>query len=189
MAPIPKLIIIIPATLIALSAVGCRRTAEEESNMIDWVPEGVQNPDAPRPVTRFPAEWQQADQSLNDFINKVLDVCHRGDYDMFCQLLAISESPPRQDNFKRIWHGVGQIDVRSVRPDGSQESKYYVHAVAKLRKPDAENRTERNLVLEVFKEMDQWRIAGASKEVSQKILMADSQPAPDPAGAEPGQDK
>lgn len=181
-----KLTVVMLAALVSLgSTAGCRRSAEQDADMIDVPAISDLNPSAERPKTNFPAEWQQADKALNEFILKILDICHRGDYDKFCQLMATTESPPSQEDFKRIWQAVGDITIRSVRSDENKPPKYFVHALAKLRQSDPENRTERNLVIEVFKEMDQWRIAGAPKEAARVVLMADSRPTSGPAQAYP----
>jgi hypothetical protein len=168
---------------------GCRHNQDPDIAILDKLSEAEANPSAERPKTYFPPEWQQPDKTINDFILKVLDTCHRGDYDKFCQFMATTETPPGQENFSKIWHVVGDITVRSVRSDGKTPPSYYVHAIAKLRRPDAQKRTQRNLIVRVFKEMDQWRIAAATQDVERKILVADSQPAsgPDAEGGPTGQ--
>lgn len=173
--------------LIALSA-GCNDDGADD-NSLDPKPISVDNPEAEKPRIHFPPECQQEDPSLNAEIEQVLKVCEQGDYDGFCKRFGIAEVPPSYDEFKRIWHGVREISIRSVHAGRPDPLEYYVHAIVKLREPDNQKRSERDIVVRVFKEMGEWRISGASKDVVRKVLIADSQPAPasaDEAAAEPG---
>jgi hypothetical protein len=171
--------------LAAAVSLGCR-DGEDTGPGIDYGDLVEVQPDAEPPKIKFPAECQQEDRSLNEFVTRVLGICQRGGYDDFCNLFSISEVPPSHDEFKKIWSGVGEIAVRSihmapVRPDDPAPAQYFVHAVVKLRREDARKRLERDVVVRVFKEMDQWRISGAPKEIVRKVLIADTQPASAPA--------
>ena len=160
---------------------GCDRQQDTGKDMLNLPDLKGKNPDAEAPSVEFPVEWQQADATVNEFIRDVLDICHRGDYDKLCQSMATSDTPPSQEHFKRLWQGVGKIAVRSVRGDGKPDPTYYIHATVDLRQPDSEKRTQRELVVQVSKELGQWRLAAAPKEITGKVLRADSQPAPEPA--------
>jgi hypothetical protein len=167
---------------VTFACTGCRRGSETDEAEIDVPTIVEQDPTADRPSVDFPPSCQQADAKLNAFITQVLKVCEEGDFDGFCQFMGTTERPPSQDDFKRLWHGIGRISVKSVRGTESEPPQYFVHAVARLRKPDNEKRTERDIVIRVFKEADEWRISGAPKEIVRKVLAADSQPASAPEG-------
>lgn len=142
-------------------------------------------PGAEPPKIKFPAEWHQADPTVNAFIMRVLDICQRGDYDRFCSLFGISDAPPGYDDFKRIWGGVGELAVRSVRMGSDDPPQYFVHTTVKLRQADSQKRTERAAVIRVFKELDDWRISAAPQDIVRKVLIADSQPASSAPAVEP----
>ncbi|MBI4580688.1 MAG: hypothetical protein HY718_13355 [Planctomycetes bacterium] len=166
---------------VLVGATGCRRTAEDREAKIDYKPLVEDKPDVDPPRIYFPADCQPKDPALTSFIERVLKVCEQGDYDPFCGLLATTEVAPSYDDFQRIWQGVREITVKSVRSAETDPPQYFVHAVAKFREPDARNREERDVVIRIFKEMDQWRIAGAPKDIRRQILLADTQPASAPA--------
>jgi hypothetical protein len=182
MARDPKLIVLVLAGSFAgLLLAGCNRGGAVDDAEIDkqeLINEGVA---AEPPKIYFPPECQQSDPSLNAFIDSVLDLCRRGDYDKFCNLFGASEVPPTYDDFKRIWQGVREISVRSVHAGRPDKGEYFVHAIVKLRKADGEKRTQREIVVRVFRELEQWRISAAPKEIVRKVLTADSQPASGPA--------
>lgn len=170
--------------VLATVGAGCRGSAENTEAEIDVVPLSHADPSAERPSVKFPPACQQADQALNAFVVRVLEVCEQGDYDGFCQFLGTTERPPTQEAFKRLWGGIREIEVKSVRATEGEKPQYFVHAIARLRKPDSEQRTERDIVIRIYRETDEWRISGAPKEITRKIIAADSQPASGPAGAD-----
>lgn len=155
---------------------GCRGSEQNEAGL-DFEDMVEVQPNAVPPRVHFPAECQQADPSVNEFVSDVLDTCQRGNYDKFCNLFGINEVPPSHDNFQRIWGGVSEVAVRSIHAGPQDPPQYFVHAVVKLRKPDAQKRLQRDVVVRVYKELNEWRISGASKEIIRKVLVADSQPA------------
>jgi hypothetical protein len=167
------------AALLAGWCCGCGDNTQAESDLD--IPQLGGEPGADPPKIKFPPECQQDDVSVNTFITRVLDICQRGDYDKFCALFGISEVPPSHDDFKRIWAGVGEVSVVSVHRAKEEPPQYFVHATVKLRQEDSLKRTKRDIVVRVYKELDEWRISGAPKEIQRKILIADSQPASAPA--------
>lgn len=156
---------------------GCRGQGEEAQANIDVPPLAVQDPDAETPRVHFPPDCQQDDKALNAFIAEALKICQEGNYDAFCAMLGTREVPPSLDDFHRIWRGVGDIAVISVRSDGQESPEYYIHALVRLREQDRKGRQERDLVIRAYREADQWRLSGVTKEIAQKVLVADSQPA------------
>lgn len=169
------------AGLFALALLAGCGSGEETEAGLDYEDLVEVQPGAVPPRIKFPAEWQQEDPSVNEFVSNVLDICQRGNYDKFCSLFGINEVPPSHDDFQRIWGGVSEVAVRSIHPGPQDPPQYFVHAVVKLRKPDAQKRLQRDIVVRIFKELNEWRISGASKEIIRKVLIADSQPASAPA--------
>lgn len=161
--------------------VACNDEADVDGASIDREDLVKVEPDAVPPKVKFPIERHHEDDSLNAFVLEVLDICQRGDYDKFCNLFGISEIPPGYDDFKRIWGGVGEIVVQSIHQGSEDPPQYFVHAVVKLRRPDAQNRLQREVVVRVFKELDDWRISGAPSEVVRRVLNAATQPASAPS--------
>lgn len=167
----------VAAMLWVALAAGCKDDWAADNSM-DPKPIVEDQPDAEPPRIQFPPEARQEDASLNAEIEQVLKVCEQGDYDGFCKRFGIAEVPPSYDEFKRIWHGVREISIQSVHAGREDPLEYFVHAVIKLRQEDNQKRTQRDIVVRVFKEMGEWRISGASKDAVRKVLMADTQPAP-----------
>ena len=138
------------------------------------------DPQAPRPGVVFPKKALTDDTTLNEFITKALEVCHRGDYDGFRQLFGTAYRPPDQRSFERVWAGVRDITVASIRGPGRETPpEYYAHAVVRLRQPDRKDRQKRDVVVKVFREAGDWRLGEAPKEIVRKILIASSRPADD----------
>ncbi len=177
-----KLALGVLTAAIMVCLAGCRSDEENLGAEIDKAKLAEAKPTAERPRTYFPPSCQQADQQLNAFIQRILKTCEEGDYDGFSQLLGTTETPPSYDDFGRLWMGIREIAVKSVRTSQEEPPQYFVHAIAKLRKPDTDNRNERDIVIRIFREMGEWRIGGAHKDIARKILVADTQPDSAPAG-------
>lgn len=168
------------AAALSLCAGACDWTGDDgaDEGVIDLKPIGDEVPAAERPMVEF--NCLTDDPSMNQFIRQALTVCAEGDYDKFRQLFATSYPPPEYDSFKRIWQGVEGVFIRSVHgpyPGKENRPTYYVHAHVRLRKPDSKNRTKRDAVVAVFKELDEWRMGSAPPGVIEKILAASTQPA------------
>jgi hypothetical protein len=182
MQPKQKLICLLLPWLLATGMIaGCRPDDDFDGPGIDRDDLVKAQPDAEPPKVKFPAECQHEDVSLNTFVAHVLDICQRGDYDRFCNLFGISDIPPGYDDFRRIWGGVGEIAVQSLHLGSEDPPQYFVHAIVKLRRPDAQKRLQREVVVRVFKELDEWRISGAPSEVVRKVLDAATQAASAPS--------
>ena len=171
------------ACLAAAFVGGCRNTGEEDQGKID-VPSIVdEKPGTERPATNFPRQAQQEDPTLNKFIDEVLRVCERGDYDGLCRLFGATDVPPTQAVFRKTWHGVREIEVVKVVKAKEAPPIYLVHAVVRLREEDSKHRMERDIVIRVFKELDNWRMSGGTGEFDKELLLGTSQPASAPEAA------
>ena len=154
----------------------CQRSAEKETNL-EPPPIIEKDPNADRPMVNFPGQCRTKDAVLNKFIEQAVTICAQGDYEGFRQLFSTSFSPPSKAEFERIWYEVQSVDIVSTHPGKEDPPEYYVHATVRLRKPDSHGRKQREAVVAVFKEADEWRMAPPAKEFVRKVLMADSQPA------------
>ncbi|MHC4444786.1 MAG: hypothetical protein ACYTF1_11725 [Planctomycetota bacterium] len=136
----------------------------EEPTMVEL------EPHAQRPMTHFSSDLHTEDVGLNKFVEKALTVCEQGDYDSFRQLFGTAYAPPEKQSFQRVWHNVRDIQVGKLLSARSNAELYYLHAVIRFRETDQKERTNRDLVLTIFKEEGDWRLGTASKEISNRIL-------------------
>lgn len=165
------------AVLLLAGLSGCKREASAENDgEIDKVPIGELLPDKEPPKVDFPDHLKTDDVVLNEFIFKGLRYCVKGDYDGFRQLFGVSYQPPDEDRFKKLWLGVKLVKIQGIYHDRRQPNDYYVHAVIQLRKADRRERSERQAVLWVFKEGDEWRLGPAPSDITGRVLIASTQP-------------
>ena len=169
------------AGLFVVVPAGCKRQASADGDdNIHVPPITVTTPDAPAPEIEFPQQLKTDDVTVNEFIRKALDACRTGDYDTFRQLFGVTAELPEEQQFGHVWKGVKSIRVAGTYKDdkhGQQPPEYYVHIVVQLRQPDRYDRTERQAVIWLFREGDQWRMSPAPSEIQGRILYANSQPA------------
>ncbi len=159
---------------------GCkcgRDVAAPDEVSIDQPALSDQNPNVPQPEIHFPHELKTDDPTLNQFVLKILDICNKGDYDGYRQLFGTAYTPTPKTNFEHVWQQVRMIRVVRIEKHPRRDPpEYYLHARIILRQPDRQNRTERNVIIMMFKEDGEWRLGSAPKEVSRVIMAADSQP-------------
>jgi hypothetical protein len=139
-------------------------------------------PGAPKPETVFPAPLRQEDASLNKFIEQVLDVCSRGDYDAYRQLFGTAYPPTPEAQFRKVWPGVKRAEIIRIearKDDKGGDPRYFVLARVQVqtaaRGPEA-----RSVPVMVFKEGGEWRVGQAPKKVIDELRAADTRPADAP---------
>jgi len=175
--------------LLAATLTGCECQSDEGLGggaVIDIEAIVDKDPHAPRPRTDFPKEHQTQDPEVNRFIEHMLEVCERGDYDGFRQLFGTAQTPTGQDDFETVWKNVEKIRVMGLypdRPDGPES--YYAHAVVGLREPDRKGRHQRDVVVQLFSEASEWRMGPASAEIIDRIMSTASQALTQPASQTP----
>jgi hypothetical protein len=157
----------------------CKRQANADADGEIHLPAiTTVDPNAVPPAIDFPQQLKTDDVAVNEFIRKALESCQTGDYDTFRQLFGVTTEVPEAPQFNRVWRGVKHIRVagtyKAQRPQ--QQPEYYVHLVVQLRQPDHYDRTERQAVIWVFHEGDQWRMAPAPSEIQGRILYPNTQP-------------
>jgi len=165
------------------AAPGCSRDAAvDDGPEINKPPISVEDPEAPRPAVNFPAHLRQKDPTLNAFIEKVLEICYRGDYDAFRQLFGTAYQPTDEKQFRQVWYNVGNVDVILVQDGRQKEPHYYVLAKVRLRTP-RNGRQERSVPVMVFKEAGEWRVGPPPKAAIEELRALETQPASGPASA------
>ncbi|HOB73022.1 MAG TPA: hypothetical protein PKG54_00725 [Phycisphaerae bacterium] len=165
------------AVFLLAGLTGCERnTSTENDGMIDNPPLVDEFQGSPAPTVAFPEHLKTGDVVLNEFIRKALDCCAKGDYDRFRQLFGISYQPPDANQFRKLWQGVKLVKIEGIYHDQRQPNDYYVHAVIELRKPDRRDRSERQAVIWVFREGDEWRIGPAPSDIAGRVLVTSTQP-------------
>jgi len=165
--------------------VGCKRGKSDQGSSSGGVGhEPTSEADTvTQPLTfDFPAQWRAPDPEVNAFVESVLTIAARGDYDGFRQLFAMAYTPPSRQEFQRAWEAIESIRVAGLYGDRPGEpEKYYLHAVVDRRDPDGKGRLRLDRVMVVFKEANRWRLGPAPGEVIELIVRAASQPATWPA--------
>ncbi len=172
------------AVLLLAGLAGCKRQAsadaDDEINKQKLI---VTEPTVEPPAVIFPEQLKTDDVTVNEFIRKALEACRQGDYDMFRQLFGVTEQAPTGAQFDHVWKDVKEIAVRRIYTGKQQPLDYYVHVVVLLRQPDKYERTERQAVIWVFKEGDNWHLAPAPSEIQGKILYPSTRPEGESAAA------
>ncbi len=148
---------------------------------INKPPLSKEDPDAPRPAVLFPPALRQTDPTLNAFIERVLTICSRGDYDGFRELFGSAYEPTREEQFKKVWYGVESVEVAQVQVGPEKQPHYYVMAQVRLRKPDRKGREDRSVPVMVFKEAGEWRVGPPPQGAIDRLRALESQPATAPS--------
>jgi hypothetical protein len=170
-------------TLLVVALTACKRQSNGAATGDDIHPPDLVDLDktVPTPEVIFPQELKTDDPTVNEFIHSALEACQKGSYDRFSELFGVTVEVPEAPQFGKVWRGVKSIRVagtyKNPSKDPEQPAEYYVHVVVQLRQPDRYERTERQAVLWVFRERDQWRMAPASSEIQGRLLYANTQPA------------
>ena len=142
----------------------------------------TQYPEKTPPAVDFPAHVRQEDVSLNKFVEQVLDICVRGDYDAYRQLFGSAYRPTRETQFKQVWEGVKDVRVLRIEKGPEADPRYYVLAEVHLREAK-KGRVERSVPVMVFKEAGEWRVGPAPKKAIEALRALESRPASGPAPA------
>ncbi len=141
-------------------------------------------PGVPKPETIFPAHLRQEDPSLNKFVEQVLDICARGDYDAYRQLFGTAYVPTPETQFRKVWPGVKSAEVIRIergKDHMDQGPRYFVLARVHVQ-TEAKGLEARSVPVMVFKEGGEWRVGQAPKKEIDRLRALESQPA---AASEP----
>ncbi len=123
----------------------------------------------------FPDEVRVEDASVNDFLERAMEDCASGDYDKFRLLWSARQEPLPRDEFEQGWQAVRQIRIRALQrvmlapdPDHELDQGETVYAFLADVALDPMHRAgqrepNREVVLMVIREHEQWRLARAPK--------------------------
>jgi hypothetical protein len=156
---------------------GCRR--EEEAPAGGAAPDKL--PAEQAGVLVFPEELKVEDDSVNEFLTRAMTVCTTGDYEAFRLLWNVREEPLARDEFEKGWQAVEEIRVRALEKvilasdegaePGVSRTAYVTCADVRLdaeritKHPGREIEAERQVVLMLLREHDEWGLAWAPKHV------------------------
>jgi len=134
-----------------------------------------------------------ADESVNIFVRSALAQCAGGNYEAFRTLWNARQEPISRAEFEEGWQAVHRIEVRGLKKallevdhDTGVTEPVYVLLVEISLNPDAKAGKRaplREIVLMVVREHDQWRLAGAPKNMREWIKGQNDTPANDPAAS------
>ncbi len=129
----------------------------------------------------FPDAVRVQDASINDFLERAMKDCAGGDYDRFRLLWSARQEPLPRDEFEQGWQAVRQIRIRTLQkvilaPDPDRnldrgESVYAFLADVTLDPMHRAGQREpnREVVLMILREHEQWRLASAPKPMRKWI--------------------
>ncbi len=153
---------------------GACRQSEEESATGDQL---NQNARPRADLLVFPDELRAEDESVNEFVARAMTTCASGDYNAFRLLWSVLGEPLPRDEYDKGWQAVTEIRIRALKEvslsagaqENSGESKtaYVVLADVALAPshPAARSEPQRQVVLMIVEERDEWRLARAPKRV------------------------
>lgn len=157
----------------------CRRDESVASQAIAPPEEEVR----PADIVVFPDELRVSDDSVNAFVEKAMTLCAAGDYEAFRLLWSDRSDPLPRDEFEQGWQAVEAIRVRALnqvilqsdngalRDGDSNERAFIVLAEVALdpNQPAGRREPQREIVLILSREHDEWRFSRAPKEVRKWI--------------------
>lgn len=127
----------------------------------------------------FPASLHTPDQSVNEFVQTSLSQCAKGDYEAFRSLWTARQEPITRAEFHEGWNAVKQVEVRALEKallalgeDSDKTVPVFVLLVEVSLDESArvsQRKSVREIVLMLVREHDQWRLAGAPKEMREWI--------------------
>jgi hypothetical protein len=132
---------------------------------------------AKRPVELldFPEALRVADPAVNAFVTEAMASCASGDYDAFRRLWSAREDPLPRHEYEEAWRAVERIRIRALEevilaPEPTRgrddfEPAYIILADVSLdpNVPAGQREPKREVVLQLVREQDMWRLARAPK--------------------------
>lgn len=145
----------------------------------------AQTPDKPTVAVQsktnliFPDQLRVDDATVNTFVRSALTQCASSDYEAFRSLWTAKQEPISKAEFSEGWDAVRRIEVRALEKvllamgdDGkTTEPVYVLLAEVELDAAARVGKREpiREIVLMLVREHDQWRLAGAPKEMREWV--------------------
>ena len=129
----------------------------------------------PADLLVFPDALRVADPSVNAFVERAMTSCGSGDYDSFRLLWSVREDPLPRGEYEQGWKAVQRIHIRALEEMAlapnlklgrdDYETSYIILASILLDPSLRAGQQEpnREVVLQLVREQDAWRLARASK--------------------------
>lgn len=158
---------------------GCECGKEGGSKPQDTVERTVSldQPELPKPVVEFPESLQCSDPTVNAFIREALQTCVDGQYESFRSLFGTSYTPTGYEDFERLWKRVFSIRVAGLTQAAENPPRYYMQVGVTYREEDRRGRSEREVIVMIYREGDHWRLAPAPSEALERFEALTTQPA------------
>ncbi|GJM25466.1 MAG: hypothetical protein DHS20C16_18810 [Phycisphaerae bacterium] len=151
--------------LIATVTVGCKKG---ESGGSDADPSNTpQAEQPPKELVSFPPDFTCDDPDVPEFLKSAVKACVDQDYQLFRSMWSAKEEPISEKEFIRAWRANPRFALNEMRrmktPEG--EIVYAVRAHVSL-DPNEVPEPERDVVLLIVNESDQWRLRKAPKKLA-----------------------
>jgi len=150
---------------------------EERSGASPSSAESAMRPAIPAQVLSFPESLRVADATVNEFVERAMNACAKGDYDGFRLLWSARQKPLERGEFEAGWLAVKSIDVRALEliklatkteSGGERLDENYVFLAEVCfdpQHPAGRKEPKREVVLLITNEQQQWRLARAPAKI------------------------
>ncbi len=118
----------------------------------------------------FPMEVQADDPAVNQFVRQITEICVEGDYERFRLLWAVREDPFPRREFERGWKALNKVRVIALQKMKTKTGEYLYYLHARVELDESVPEPEREVVLLIIKENDQWRLAKAPAHLIKQVL-------------------
>jgi len=165
----------------------CRKASDDNEPSIP--PKAVANQvESPAPpsmsaTVSFPSELQVDDSAVNGFVQVTLAKCITGQYEALRSVWTARESPISREEFEKGWHAAKEIRVRALekvkiavdetKADSAEPpQKAYALVVDLSLDPEqqiGQRKPERQVVLLLTRESENWRLARAPKNMREWV--------------------
>ncbi|MGB0717582.1 MAG: hypothetical protein ACPGXK_17015 [Phycisphaerae bacterium] len=145
-------------------------------------------PAVEQPPLEFPDELQAEEPEVNAILTKAMTLCTTGDYEAFREIWSARETPLSEAKFRHMREAVTQISIGALekaaikRTDekgmvvpeivyvayarmGLDVDRLPPRAAEKYKDPETGLAPEREAVLMLVREFDEWRLAHAPDEM------------------------
>jgi hypothetical protein len=167
-----------PVVSLSLSLTACPRESSSEQKGRENSPTA---PERKEEVVVFPSRLRVDDATVNEFVRMALAQCAAGDYDAFRRLWTARQEPLPRGEFEEGWQAVQKIEVRALEKvmlaggeerDHADPKTVYVLLVEVSLDPArraGQREPNREIVLMLSRERDEWRLARPPKSMREWI--------------------
>ncbi len=169
---------------------GCEEHEDTRAKPVEAIPA----PTVKRAALMFPESLRVKEAPVNALLEKAMRYCSEGDYESFRLIWTARQEPIARNEFHRGWEAMKEIRIRALervalatpiggqaeaKRDAGPETVYVAYAEMKLdqelirpaegrRDSDVRSASEnvrRDAVLMIVKELGEWRLAHAPKNM------------------------